>query len=221
LKVIVCENSRSILLLSSFFILFLLFSTGCDKPQVTGEESGEINVSQEPVQIKFTSDEPSVLKIEGNSEFTISPVAEYKIAAVVVSKKRYHDGWRADVAPIDLATVWGKLAGPGYDRYISFSQHDRWYFYENKSGSPFNSSYVIAHSANNHIIPADENILKAVKTIEESEKVFLEGFLVNVKGRRKGENFWWNSSLKRTDTGDSSCEVFYVKKVRIGTKVYE
>jgi hypothetical protein len=202
-------------------ILFLLCDVSCDKPQVTGEESGEIDVSQEPVQIKFTSKEPTVLKIAGDSEFTIYPVAEYKIAAVVVSKKRYHDGWRADVAPVDLAIVWGKLAEPEYDKYISYSQHDRWYFYEFEAGNPFNSSFVVSHSANNHIIPSDGNILKAIKTIEKKEKVLLEGSLVNVKGYNKGEKFWWNSSLKRTDTGDGSCEVFYVKRVRMGTKVYE
>jgi len=199
----------------------LLLAAGCDRPQVTSEEFSEIDVSQEPEQNELKSKESIILKITGDSEFTINPVAEYKIAAVLVGKKCYRDSWRGKVAPIDLVLVWEKLAEPERDKYISYSQHDRWYFYENKAGSPFNSSYVIAHSANNHIIPADENILRAVKTIEENEKVFLEGFLVSVKGRYKGENFRWNSSLKRTDTGDGSCEVFYVRRVRIGTKVYE
>ena len=201
--------------------MFLLLAIGCDRPRISSEEFNEIDVSQEPEQNQFKSKKSIILKIAGDSEFTINPVAEYKIAAILVGKKCYRDNWRGKVAPVDLVLVWGKLAEPESDKYISYSQHDRWYFYENKAGSPFNSSYVIAHSANNHIIPADENILKAVKTIEEKEKVFLEGFLVNVKSRRKGENFWWNSSLRRTDTGDGSCEVFYVKKVRIGTKVYE
>jgi len=221
LEVIVCENSQSILLRLCFFILFLLLAIGCDRPRISSEEFSEIDVSQEPEQNQFKSKKSIILKIAGDSEFTINPVAEYKIAAILVGKKCYRDNWRGKVAPVDLVLVWGKLAEPESDKYISYSQHDRWYFYENKAGSPFNSSYVIAHSANNHIIPADENILKAVKTIEEKEKVFLEGFLVNVKSRRKGENFWWNSSLRRIDTGEGSCEVFYVKKVRIGTKVYE
>ncbi len=201
-------------------IVILSLIVGCDKPQVTCEEFDEIDISQEPIQIQNASREPFVIKNK-NSEFTISPLAGYKIAAIVVSKKLYNDGWRAEVAPIDLALVWGKLAEQEYDKYISYSQHDRWYFYEYEAGSPFNNSYVTAHSANNHVIPADENIYKAIKTIRKEEKVLLEGFLVNVKGRYKGEDFWWNSSLKRTDSGDGSCEVFYVKKVRIGTKVYE
>jgi hypothetical protein len=200
-------------------ILFLSLVTGCNRPQATREEFGEIDVSQEPSQIQCTSNEPIIKKNE-DGEFTITPVAEYKIAAIMVSRKRYHDGWRAEIAPVDLALAWGKLADPEYDKYITYSQSDRWYFYGYKSESPFNNSYVIPHSANNHIIPADENIYKAIKTIKKKQKVILEGFLVNVKGLYKGENFWWNSSLKRTDSGDGSCELFYVKKVRIGTNVY-
>ena len=188
---------------------------------MTSEEFSEINISQEPRQIQLPSKESIILRIAGDSEFSLQPIAEYKIAAVVVGRKSYHDGLRADVAPLDLALVWGKLAELKSDKYISYSQHDRWYFYEFEAGSPFKSSYVITHSSNNHIIPADENILRAVKTIKTKEKVLLEGFLVNVKGRHKGENFWWNSSLRRADTGDGSCELFYVKKVRIGTRVYE
>jgi len=206
-----------LLVLSIFFLTFII---SCDKPQATSEEFDEIDVSQEPVQIQYVSNEPIIIQNNGN-EFRIIPVAEYKIAAVVVSKKRYHDGFRSDIAPFDLALAWGQLATPEYDKYITYSQSDRWYFYEYRAECPFNNSFVIPHSANNHIIPADENIRKAINTIKKKEKVVLQGFLVNVKGRYKGGNFWWNSSLKRTDSGDGSCELFYVKKVRIGTKVYE
>jgi hypothetical protein len=211
---------RNINVLLILPILILSLATGCNKPQVTGEEYDEIDVSQEPTQTKDNAVEPIVIKNE-DSEFTITPLADYKIAAIVVSKKSYHDGWRADIAPVDLALAWGKMADPEYDKYISYNQSDRWYFYEYKEGSPFNNSYIISHSANNHIIPADGNIYRAIKTIKKKEKVLLEGFLVNVKGRYNGGNFWWNSSLTRMDSGDGSCEVFYVKKVRIGTEVYE
>jgi hypothetical protein len=207
-----------ICLLLSVSLLSLVI--GCEKPQVTREEFNEIDVSQEPMQIPYTSNEPMIIKNE-DSEFTITPVAEYKIAAIVVGKKSYHDGWRAEVAPIDLALAWGKMAEPEYDQYISYSQSDRWYFYEYDKESPFDSYYIITHSANNHVIPADDNVYKAIKSIKKRGKVLLEGFLVNVRGRYKGGNFWWNSSLRRSDSGDGSCEVLYVKKIKIETKVYE
>jgi hypothetical protein len=80
---------------------------------------------------------------------------------------------------------------------------------------------VISHSANNHIIPANENIHEAVKTIWKKDIVVLEGVLVNIKGTYKGQPVTWNTSLSRKDTGNGSCELFYVSKVRIDTKVYE
>lgn len=211
------KNIASLLILSTLFLFIVI---GCNKPQVTGEDFAEIDVYQEPMQNKYTTGD-RIIKKDKDSEFIITPVVEYKIAAIVVSKKSYRDGWHAEIAPVDLALAWGKLAEPGNDKYISYSQSDRWYFYEYEEGSPFNDSYVITHSANNHIIPADENIYKAVNTIKKKERVSLEGYLVNVAGRYKVGNFWWNSSLTRKDSGDGSCEVFYVKKIKIDTKVYE
>jgi nitrogenase subunit NifH len=82
-------------------------------------------------------------------------------------------------------------------------------------------SYIISHSSNNHVIPANENIYQAIKTIREKDRVVLKGLLVNLKGTYKGQTVTWNTSLSRTDIGNDSCELFYVSEVRIETKVYE
>jgi hypothetical protein len=44
-----------------------------------------------------------------------------------------------------------------------------------------------------------------------NDLVELEGYLVYVKG----DNFTWNSSLTRNDTGDGACEVLYVEKISV------
>ncbi len=107
------------------------------------------------------------------------------------------------------------------EQYSTYSQSDRWYFFEYRHETPFTTSYIINHSSNNHIIPATENIRKAVKTVKAGQKIILDGFLINLKGTYRGQNVWWNTSLSRSDTGDNSCELFYVSKVRIGNEVYE
>ena len=203
-----------------FLVILLLLLSGCDKPTLTGVESDEIDISQDPIQASYKSDEPMIREIK-NGHFTITPVAEYKISGMVVGKETYSTGWDGEISPVDLAIVWGKLAISEYDQYITYSQRNRWYFYQYKPGSPFDNSFVISHSANNHIIPANENIHAAVKTIGKKDIVVLEGFLVNIKGTYKGQPVTWNTSLSRKDTGNSSCELFYVSKVRIDTKVYE
>jgi hypothetical protein len=140
---------------------------------------------------------------------------------VVVSKETYSSDWNAEISPVDLAIAWGKLTEPENEKYVSFGQRNRWYFYEYKPESPLDNSYILSHSSNNHIIPATENISLALKTISRKEKVMLEGFLVNLKGTYKGGTVYWNTSLTRKDSGDGSCELFYVTKARINTDVYE
>ena len=212
------KRKISLWLVSSIIILSLLF--GCDKPELTGIEIEDIDTFQDPLQASYQSEEPMILRMKDDI-FTITPLAKYKLFGVVVSKKSYSDDWNSKISPIDLAIVWGRLAEPEYERYITYRQSNRWYFYKYKQESPFDDFYVITHSANNHIIPANENIDRAIKTIKEKDKVVLEGFLVNVKGTYNGRPVFWNTSLSRTDTGKGSCELFYVSKIRRDTRVYE
>lgn len=209
------SKSKPVLLI---FWLFLL--CGCSNPVSTGTELDSIDASQEPFQAPYKSEGPFTLETKDGT-FTLRPVAEYRASVMVVGKEQYSFGWSALISPIDLAVVWGKLAEPEYDKYITYSQSDRWYYYEYKAGIPFTSSYIISHSSNNHIIPATENILKAVKSIRKKQKVIIEGLLVNVTGTYEGQSVWWNSSLSRTDTGAGSCELLYVSRVRIDDKAYQ
>ena len=43
---------------------------------------------------------------------------------------------------------------------------------------------------------------------------------VRVDGTFNGVPIGWRSSLSREDTGDQSCEVFYVERLRVGDDVY-
>lgn len=211
------KKQKKILILILFSFLVV---AGCNRPQPLGEDYSEINVSGEPVQILCENVKPIIKQIK-NGKYTLFPQANYKFSGIVTSKEPYWYGWAGKVAPIDLALAWGKLAEPEISRLIKYSQGNRWYYYEYKTGCPVDNLYIMTHSANNHIIPADDNVLKAVKSIKRKEKVVLEGYLVNVKGKYKGEEFWWNTSLSRTDTGDGACEIFYVMKVKSNNKVYQ
>ena len=201
-------------------LLILCLLSSCDRPQKSGMDFDQIDTSGDPIQTSYKSEDPIVKEIK-NGQFTITPVAEYKLSGMVVSKETYSDDWGGKISPVDLAVVWGKLAEPEYDQYMSYSQGNRWYFYKYKSGSPFDNSFVISHSANNHIIPANENIREAVKTIRKGDRIVLEGFLVNIKGTYEGRPVTRNTSMTRKDTGDGSCEIVYVTKIRVNTDVYE
>jgi hypothetical protein len=200
--------------------LLLLFLCGCNRPTPTGVDLDKIDTSRDPVQTPHAFEEPIVIQMK-KDVFSLTALAEYKVSGMVVCKTFYSDDWDGKISPVDLAIVWGKLAEPEYNRYITFWHGFRWYNYKWKEGSPFDPSYIITHSSNNHIIPANQNIYRAIKTIKKKDKVVLEGFLVNLKGTYEGKKVTWNTSLSRSDTGTGSCELFYVSKVRIDTKVYE
>lgn len=201
-------------------VLILCFLSACNRPQKSGIDFDQIDPSRDPIQRPFRTDEPILIETKAG-QFTLTPVAEYNLAGVVVSKETYSYDWNSEISPVDLAIAWGKLTEPEYEKYVSFSQRNRWYFYEYKPESPLDHSYINSHSSNNHIIPATLNISQALKTIKKREKVMLEGFLINLKGTYKGETVYWNTSLTRQDTGNGSCELFYVTKARINTDVYE
>ena len=79
------------------------------------------------------------------------------------------------------------------------------------------------HSANNHIIAATNNVLEGVKN-KKNDIVYMEGYLVNVFGKGKDNEgiITWDTSLSRDDNSyEGGCEVFYVKKLLIGSKTYE
>lgn len=208
------------LLFSFALILLFLFLLGCERPTITGVESEGIDTSQDPVQSSLSSSEP-ILKEIKNGSFILTPIAEYRLAGMVVSKESYSNGWESMISPYDLAIVWGKLTEPQYEQFISYSQRNRWYFYRYKKDFPLGEAYIISHSSNNHIIPESENIRRAIKTIKKKDRVILEGFLVNVKGTYKGQTIYWITSLSRTDTGNGSCEIIYLSKIRINENLYE
>lgn len=202
------------------FCIWFLFVYGCSKPEPTAVEHGDIDTSQDPIQTQADQGDIIILEIK-DGVFKLKPMAKYKASVMVMSKKSYSYGWMGKIVPIDLALAWGKLTEPKYDKYIDYSQSDRWYSYTYEPESTLNAGYIGKHSANTHIIPATENILKALKSVKKKQKIVLEGFLVYLTGTYKGGKVFWNSSLTRDDHGDNSCELFFVEKVRIETNVYE
>jgi len=200
-------------------IIWIVFKTS-QRPHSAETDDSLINVLAEPHQVLFSGSQKIEKDMKGG-KYNLSLKAKYRLAGVVVSKKFYFFGWSSQVSPVDLAIVWGKLADKECDRHIRYSQSNRWYYYRYSKDCPCSDRYIINHSSNNHIIPANKNILKAIKSIKSKQKITLYGYLVNLKGVYQGGDIWWNTSLTRLDTGDHSCEVFYVEKVRIGNNIYQ
>lgn len=143
--------------------------------------------------------------------------ARYRVAARVLSRERYYMGWGGDVAPLDLALGWGEMSDPAVDEVIDWGQGFRWYTWSLEKGSSFTNADVAPQSANVHLVPASQNLKRALLSLDAGDIVQLEGFLVNIRGP---EGQYWRSSLTRRDTGGGSCELLYVTELIADERVY-
>lgn len=148
---------------------------------------------------------------------TFEPKARYRIAARVLSRERYYLGWSAELAPLDLALGWGELSNPAIDEKIDWYQGARWYFWRWSEPLPLSDGEIARQSANVHVVPATENVRRALLAIKDDDMIQLSGFLVNIRGP---EGQRWRSSLRRTDTGGGSCELLYATELIRRDRVY-
>lgn len=178
-----------------------------------------IHTETDPVQTTEDLPAPFQIQIE-KDRYEITPVARYQISGKVVSTQRYYLEWNAKLSPLDLAIVWGDLVNPKNDAYLKFDHGNRFFHYKYAVGSPIDVGYVQTHASNNHIIPKNVDLEKALNLVRIGEIVQINGFLVNVKLNHEGREFTWNTSLTRTDTEGGACEIIYVEKATIGKRVY-
>jgi hypothetical protein len=93
---------------------------------------------------------------------------------------------------------------------IDISQSGRWYYWQTDR-FPIPRREIETHSANMHMIPANEEIEDALKKVRKGEVVKIEGYLVRIDGKN---GYRWISSLTRDDTGSHACEVVFVKSIQ-------
>ena len=86
---------------------------------------------------------------------------------------------------------------------------------------PFPPATVVRSSSNTHIVPANGVVARAARRLAPGDVAELAGELVRIEGRNGGETVTWRSSLSREDTGDGSCELLYLRRLRVAGKVYE
>ena len=168
-----------------------------------------------PIQEELTKSER---KLEFTEKFfggqsTMKPLYSYKIYARIYSKRKYVLGVDPNPAPYDLALGWDGLEKEDVFNTIHAWQSLRWVRWRLKSNCPYSVDEVYLRLANNHVIPANEKILKGIKMLHKKDIVYMEGYLVSyvtTKGSRTG---YGSSSTTRTDRQANSCEVLYVTRL--------
>ncbi len=141
--------------------------------------------------------------------YIFKALATYSITARILHVATYsHDSW-SDVCPIDLALGWGRMSDPSVYEQFDISQFERHYIWRYSGQPPIPDDEISTHSANTHILPADDNVRDLVFTFQRHDVVHLVGYLVHIE-LPDGSNIV--SSLTRTDVGDGACEVMWVNE---------
>ena len=144
-------------------------------------------------------------------EHRLKPLQSYEIRARVASREDYRLDRGAELAPTDLAVVWGPMSDEAVLSKYSITQGGRWYHWRSES-EPVPRDVVIANSANMHMIPANETVARRLASVRPGQLIRASGSLVEARGK---DGFAWRSSLSRTDTGDGSCELMFVEELDV------
>lgn len=143
--------------------------------------------------------------------YQITRLASFNIQARVLSAEHYHFGREADLAPVDLALGWGRMSDETVLSQIQISQSNRFYFWH-VDQFPIPREEIETHSANMHMVPADEQVKKMLKSVRVGQVIQIEGYLIEAHA---ADGWKWKSSLTRNDTGNGACELVLVKSIRV------
>jgi len=204
---------------TSSLVLAALALAGCAQPSSRPDPT-PIEVRGDPGQRPVSDPRPIHLSRDG-WEWTITPRAEYILQGVVVGRERYRFDFNATLSPCDLAVAWGPLLDQEGFPDLEFRQGGRWYFWRAGRARPVDGGLVGRFSSNTHVVPARPSLGRIACGVRVGERVALAGDLVDIDGRRGDRRFNWPSSLSREDLGDGSCEVLYLRRIKVAGRVYD
>ena len=161
---------------------------------------------EDPVQI-----EPATQESWSYRGHTLTSLAQFQIKARVLGRERYRFDRAAELSPVDLALGWGPMSDTRVLAALTIVQQDRFYYWS-AATLPLPASDISAHSANMHMIPANDAVANRLLGAKVGQIVELRGQLIRAEGK---DGFRWISSLTRLDTGAGACEVIWVEEARV------
>jgi hypothetical protein len=172
-------------------------------------DPGEI-AAADPLQSELEA--PQTLT---QGDFQLLPQAQFSAEVRVLSRERFRLGPLADVSPLDIAVGWGPMSDSTVLADLDISQANRFYFWHYDDEPPIPRQDIESHSANWHLIPANDVVWSQLRRLRVGDVVKLDGMLVNLESPEGGT---FKTSLRREDTGAGACEILYVRSASIGPR---
>jgi hypothetical protein len=140
--------------------------------------------------------------------YNITPRAKYALQARVLSINKEYDDTR--IGPVDIVVGWGAMSDQkvidGMKIWQDNTRH--WYCSPGSNGWPIELDEIALHAVNTHIIPANMDIEKKVKSIRRGDLIDIKGFLVDVSSDL---GFNWRTSVDPSGFGEHSCKIIWVE----------
>jgi hypothetical protein len=156
--------------------------------------------------------EPTDVAPVQHGRWTLTRRAAYDVTARILAREDYRFDSIADLVPEDLALGWGPMSDNAVLAHFDISQGVRFYTWRPRDALPVARETVISHSANTHVIPADQNVRTQLARLRVGQVVHLRGDLVDAQ---RDDGAWLHTSMTRADSGPGACEVLLVESVEV------
>jgi hypothetical protein len=172
----------------------------------------------EPVQTETDLPESFDVTRKGVT-YSVTPLFNYELWGLVVSYHHAasfldisHEMWKDYINVKDICVLWGKNVETGAYKRMKFRNRDftcYYYYPDQETGRRFTENAL----SNNHLLPADPFVARAVMSARKGDQVHLEGWLVSYG--IKDTPYRRMSSTTRTDRGNGACETIYITRFEI------
>ena len=154
-----------------------------------------------------------------NTDYRVVPLADYKLPGLIVTHNNinawynyYHD--RDSVNLKDICVIWGDNTANNIYQQMKFKSGE-WTCYFESWDSDTWRAFDSNKLSNNHLLAKDENLQKQIRNLNIGDQVYLEGMLVSYGKADLDEKYYRQSSMSRTDSGNTSCETFFVESLEL------
>lgn len=141
----------------------------------------------------------------------LTPKANIKLEARVLSMKNYYFDTYSDLTPTDIVFGWGPMSDESNLNSIMVKQSDRSFYFE-MTNPPIPQQQMWQHTANMHLISPTEAVQNKISSLRRGQIVRIEGYLVNANSPK---GWTLKTSLTRTDIGKNSSELVWIKSISI------
>ncbi len=161
---------------------------------------------------------PEQIDLPGNTpafrfqDFSLRPLARYRIAGRVLASSRYRFDAGAALAPYDLGLGWDRMSDSAVIDQLNLRQSGRFLLWHWSELPPLPEAEIEASASNTHLIPANSVIAGKIAALRVGELAELTGSLVEAN---RDDGWHWRSSLTRKDSGGGACELMWVESVRV------